>query len=63
VDITVYQKLHIVLIIMEMQFYIEKKDGNQILKSKNGKKENLRNNKRERSINMKEEPKVIFFIY
>jgi hypothetical protein len=48
---------------MEMQFYIEKKDGNQILKSKNGKKENLRNNKRERSINMKEEPKVIFFIY
>ncbi len=62
-DITVYQKLHIVLIIMEMQFYIEKKDGNQILKFKNGKKENLRNNKKERSINMKEERKVIFFIY
>ncbi len=46
-----------------MLYFIEKKDGNLIQQYRNGNKKNIKNNREERNINIKEELKVIFILY
>jgi len=62
VDIIRYQKLHIVLMKKGIWFYIEKEDGSQIKRFYKLNRENINNNKKERSINMLVELKMHLFL-